>query len=470
MADKVQIMLELEKRGALPADKAAVIGELRKRGAIPSLDAKPGILSRGGFVDRNILSGQLPFAGGLAGGTIGATLGSAAGGIGAVPGGLAGAGLLTGGGTALQNFARERLGLDAPRNISQALSDAGKGIQSGVQSEMLGAIGNKVLSSVGGAISKSIKDKAGSAVQKLATSSVPQSIKEVAKAVEYETPTLGVQMANKGIYGFRKNVLDIAKAGEANFGKQIDDVLSAAQEQRIDPNKIVSELDSIQSRFLRAGKNDAAKIIESRKADFLSNILEKGQTMFKDLEGAVKDGLLSPKAANLLKREFGQEASSVFNKDSVDAVSTVNAEFAESMRKALQKEIEKIAPKMSFLNKEYHFYDELTSALSKGIAKDISKGGITIAQPLTTGGAATAGAFAGGAPGAIAAGGAVQLSRSFPIKTFLAANLAKVAKVGSDKAASEVTANFMSNPTLRNAVVRAITYAANNKSENGYAK
>jgi hypothetical protein len=35
MADKLQVMLELEKRGALPPDKQAILAELRHRGAIP---------------------------------------------------------------------------------------------------------------------------------------------------------------------------------------------------------------------------------------------------------------------------------------------------------------------------------------------------------------------------------------------------------------------------------------------------
>jgi hypothetical protein len=38
MVDKLQIMLELERRGELPADKQAALTELRSRGAIPALD------------------------------------------------------------------------------------------------------------------------------------------------------------------------------------------------------------------------------------------------------------------------------------------------------------------------------------------------------------------------------------------------------------------------------------------------
>jgi hypothetical protein len=41
--DKLQIMLELERRGALPSEKQAILTELRSRGAIPAVGAGPDV-------------------------------------------------------------------------------------------------------------------------------------------------------------------------------------------------------------------------------------------------------------------------------------------------------------------------------------------------------------------------------------------------------------------------------------------
>lgn len=43
MADQLQLMLEAERRGILPADKVALLGEARRRGLVPSLDGIPTI-------------------------------------------------------------------------------------------------------------------------------------------------------------------------------------------------------------------------------------------------------------------------------------------------------------------------------------------------------------------------------------------------------------------------------------------
>ncbi len=408
----------------------------------------PGPIQAGGFLDKNVLSGQLPAALGLVGGAVG---------------GVPGAGFGGAAGRSIENPIRQVLGLSPPMSLADNFKTAGLAGLNMAAGEGVGQIGGKLLGVAGDAIksiarSKPIAPFVQNAANRLATSSVPQSTTQIAKSVEEGTPTLGQQLAQRGQYGFKQTIFDYAKAGKEKFGKWLGEELDAAASQGIDPNKAAQALDDVEKRFLRTGNKEAAKIIENRKAAWLDSVLNNKEKLFLKPDEAVGKGLLSPSEANILKREFASEASSVFKQENFDAVSGVNAEFAHALAKGLRREIEKVVPNAEYLNKEFHFYDQLSNAISTGIARDLQKGGLTIAQPFSTGAAAGTGLALGGPAGAIAGGTGVQLARTFPVKTYLAAQLTKLAgKEITPELASQVSSQMLAHPTFRKAIFKAIS-------------
>lgn len=430
----------------------------------------PGPLERGGFLDKNVLSGQLPLAGGVIGGLVGATgTGVPTLGGGAPVGALIGAGLGGAAGQSIQNPLRQAIGLDPRSTIGQNLKSVGQAGLNMAAGEATGQVGGKLLNLGGQALkslatSKSIQPKLEGMAARMATSSVPQSTTQIAKAVEEGQPTLGTQLAQRGKYGFKNTILEYAKQGKEKFGKLLGQELDSMASQGIDPNNAVKALDDIEMRYTRTGNLEAAKIIENRKAAWLDQILNKKEKMFVPTGEAVNQKILTPAQANILKREFSAEARSVFKKDNFDAVSGVNAEFAHAMAKGLRKEIENIVPRAKFLNKEFHFYDELTDAISTSIARDLQKGGLTIAQPLSTGAAAGAGLAIGGPAAAMAGGAAIQAARTFPVKTYLSAQLLKAAgKEITPEVASQISSQMMAHPTFRKAIIKSIISASTAK-------
>lgn len=284
-----------------------------------------------------------------------------------------------------------------------------------------------------------------------------QATKGLVDAVEKGKKTLGELAAERGLFGFKRGLLSKVVSKRKDFGEQIGNALKQFDERTVNPNDVLKELNSVKDRFKRTGNINAAKQIEKRAAAWLDNILEQRGLSKVGVGDLTKIGL-SPSEANLLKREFSTEASSVFKLASPDAVSSVNAEFANAMSKGLRKEIEKIVPEIRNLNKEFHIYDELADTISKSIASDLKSGALTIRSPFSTGGAATAGAFIGGLPGAIIGGGAAQLTRSFPVQTFLAAQLSRIA---NNKGVSDIAADMISHPVFRRAILRAVVEAGN---------
>ncbi len=156
MADKLSIMLELERRGALPEDKAALLSEARKRGLVdstsPELTDKPqddgagpewsakypnlyGLVGAGKEVARFGAESAALVGGGMAGLAAGGPLGA-----------VAGAGLAYGGVKAAER-ALEGEKATLPR---AALTSAGD-VLSGAGMEMGGQIAGKV---IGGTLEK----------------------------------------------------------------------------------------------------------------------------------------------------------------------------------------------------------------------------------------------------------------------------------------------------------------------------
>ncbi|MCA9496807.1 MAG: hypothetical protein KC589_07710, partial [Nanoarchaeota archaeon] len=202
MADnKLQILLELERRGRLPEDKKEILGELRRRNVIsegPSISTGSGKGYKiGGNLDR-FLSG-LPDAGMVAGGFGGGLLGGASGGVGSVPGSVAGGGLGRAGGRSLEELIRNLIGFKkGPVGAGTYLGEAG----TGALTEVLGQAAGPVLKGLGSAVG--LDTLASYLSKKAATSSYPPSInpvRQTMKSIERGTKTLGEEGVERGLYG-----------------------------------------------------------------------------------------------------------------------------------------------------------------------------------------------------------------------------------------------------------------------------
>lgn len=418
-------------------------------------------------IEGMVRGANLPLLGAILGGfTGGVGSGVPTLGVGTVGGATVGAGLGGASGKALENAL---LGLYANRQtpLKQGLQDTAIAGIEGSTAELGGQAIGPALRLAGKGISKVpgvqragqfLKRQAGYLAEGLGTSALPQTQREVAEAVSKGKDTLGLETAKRGIYGFKRKVLDFAKAGRDRFGDSLDELLSSS-DRTINPETIVKGLEDLKADFLKTGDDFAVKQIEEKAAKWLDTMMTNQKAAFIGPDEAIKNGVLNLQQANLLKRMFGKQAKSFFRKESADAMAAVNAEFANAMRSTLKKEIEKIVPGVKFANKEFRFYDDLVDALSGELAKDLRQGVIKIKNPLTTAGVSSAGFGAAGLSGAAVGAGAVQVARTFPVKTYLAAQLSKVAGEGVKKAAPEVTANLMSHPTFRNAIFRAATRA-----------
>ena len=252
---------------------------------------------------------------------------------------------------------------------------------------------------------------------------------------------------------------DLVKAKRADISRRLGQALDAASEQRIDPREAIKELDPLKQKFKRLGNKAALRKIERQEAEFLRDHLDlQSGAAFTPTdiptEQLAKAGLptLTPKEASIIKTLNQRVAKSTFSQAPLD-VAAVQKEFSKNLSTGLRKEIEKVVPEASYLNKELHVYDQLVESLSTSIARDISKGGISIAAPFTTAGGVAGGALLGGPTGALIGGGAIQISRSFPVKSFLAAKLSKVA---GKQVAPELASEVMAHPSLRKAVFDAL--------------
>ncbi|MGD9600082.1 MAG: hypothetical protein AB7P94_17340 [Steroidobacteraceae bacterium] len=291
--------------------------------------------------------------------------------------------------------------------------------------------------------------------EKLATSNVPQTEKIVSQSVRKGNETLGEEMARRGIFGFKDKVLKLAEDKRKDFGNQLGDLLDSYKGEGINPSTIVKPLEDLKNKYIRLGQQSKAEAVEKRAAEWVSNISSGLKTESVSAEDLVARKFLTPAQANILKREFATNARSAFNKAKFDSTAASDAEFSKVMSDTLRSEIEKLVPKSKLLNKEYHFYDDLASEISKSIAKSKRSGVFSIKNPLTTGGAALGASLIGGVPGALGAAATVQASKSFPVQTYLASLLVNLGK----KSADEVTAEALNHPTIKKAIFDALSKA-----------
>lgn len=401
----------------------------------------PGFKDPGGFADRHLLSGQLPFAGALLGGAAGAGLtGLPTFGAGSPLGGVVGGGAGAAGGKSIENALRSWIGLNAPTNLKQSFSSAGAAGLQGAAQEAGGQLLSKGLTSAVNAAAKA--KPVQSLATRLSTSSIPQSASELSHAVKTGQKTLGEETAARGIYGTKRKVFDIAKDNLNTISSKLDELLSSANEN-VDPRTVVSELGKVKTKFSNTANGAALRQIERKEAEFVSRWLDKSPS-------GELTSKLSTSEANIVKRLFQNQAKYEATAFQTQAV---QKEFSKAVARGLRKEIERIVPEASFLNKELHVYGQLFDTMADSIAKDISKGGISIANPVTTGAAgAGVGLAAGSIPAAAAAAGTVQLSRSFPIKTYLAAMLTKA----RGKQAERVAPQMLAHPQIREAFFKVL--------------
>lgn len=461
MADnKLQILLELERRGRLPEDKKEILGELRRRNVIsegPSISTGSGKGYKiGGNLDR-FLSG-LPDAGMVAGGFGGGLLGGASGGVGSVPGSVAGGGLGRAGGRSLEELIRNLIGFKkGPVGAGTYLGEAG----TGALTEVLGQAAGPVLKGLGSAVG--LDTLASYLSKKAATSSYPPSInpvRQTMKSIERGTKTLGEEGVERGLYGMKPSTAyRESVARREGLGAQLGEEISKAEKSGsvVDLQKALNEIDSLKNFYRKKNDTKSLAYLEKRGADLLeqyqSNQGSKTVPLSYLLDEA-KNYNISPTTAQELKKVFQEAAKSAYKKEGSYEMAAVEAEFSENLARGLRKELERIVPEAQFLNKEYHIYDELSKSLAQSLSKDLLRSGISLPGFAAGGsGAAAAGSAAAALPAYVAYVG----GKSFPVKTYLAAQLQKASTgLGNEAVARNISANFLAHPTLRRAVLRAL--------------
>lgn len=449
---RLQAVNELLKRKAITPE---IANELRVR--IQKVE-NPTLKDKAiNIADKYLLSGQLPIALGIAGGVIGTGAGA---GVASPILGVAGAGLGGAAGKSIENTIRSALDLDKPLigptpplTIPQSFASAGKaGVQMAAAQalpvpQILGKAiqyGEKMLpANVLSSALKTLKNTQ----QSIATSSFPESSKIIANQVLTGTKTLGQEAAERGIYGLKRNVLKRVLESKKSIGSEISSYLDDATKAglRINPEDVLESLKPLKEKLQKIGDIDTLKLIEKREASWLGNYTSStGKSILK----------LTPSEANLIKRYHAQEAKALYNPNmSIDKISGADREFSKALADGLRKEINKIVPEVSFLNKEYHIYDELSDNIANQIAKDMKSGAFSIKNPFGTGGVSAAGYAAGGKAGALIGGGAVQVSKNFPMKTFIASQLNKLI---TKKASDTILPELLSQPRLRNVIFNVI--------------
>ena len=406
--------------------------------------------------EQYIRSANLPTIGSIGGGILGGIGGAIPTlGMGAPGAAILGAGVGGAGGKSLEQALLGLIGKNK-NTLGQNLADVGKAGLAGAASEGIGQSivpGLKALGQAPGIkqAGQYIAKKAGNITQSLGTSAFPQAPKEVAEAVSAGKQTIGEQAAYKGIYGFKRNVLGLLNSQKKNIGESLDVALESAKAEKIDPQIVVKELDTVKQKFLNLGNTESAKAVEKRAADWLGQF---GSGL--DEAGAPVTKYLTPSEANVLKRQFANQAKQAFKQADFTDTASLNAEFSEAMAKGLRKAIENVVPQAKILNKEYHLYDKLAESVSMTLARDLLRSGLPVSGQLAAAEAGAVAGFAGASPatGAIAS----VASRSFPVKTFLAAQLAKIAKSGvTPEVARDVTLNLMSHPTFKNLIYKTVS-------------
>ncbi len=448
MANKIQIMVELEKRGKLPEGKKQLLAEARRRGLV---DKDAGAFDKGGWADRNLLSGQLPMAGYVGGAVLGGMAGLPAGGglgspVTAPLFGVAGAGLGGAGGQVAEDAIRQALGWHKPKGMRETI---GRAAQTGSASMAAEALPVGQAMKIAGRFGA--KNYVKPLQQRLATSAFPTPTKEIAGNIVKGELTLGQEAAKRGVYGMKRNVLNRVVRDKKLVGQQLDTVLNEASQASIDPHKIMQSLQPVRQKLTRLNDLKGLKLLERKEAEFLGKHA-RHEFSYVPTRELIKPNskILNPMEANIIKRLHADRAKSIYNAQqlgNVDAVAAVEREWSKGVADGLRAEINKIVPEASFLNKEYHIYNELVDVVSNSMAKDLKNGAVMVAHPMSTGGAGALGyAATGDMGGAVTAAMAQKAGRSFPVKSYLATQLDKIV---SKKGGETIYADLMAHPTFR---------------------
>lgn len=406
----------------------------------------------GGIVDQ-ALSGipdAAMLAGDIGGGALGMLGGPAAPAtvpLGAVAGGMTARPV----GIEIEQALRNLIGLQRPReeSLNQAL-------QTGALSSAVGVGTGPALKMAGRGLG--VKSLMGNQARKYATASFPTSTplaQAERRAIIEGEGTLGEEAIERGIYGTRKPAAYAqADAMRQKFGKDLEVAFAKADKAKnyLELEKVFEPLQELKQNMLSTGRKSEAEFIDNKISDTLEYWQQKTKPEFVPL-GKLGKTYISPSEANTLKKAFQAEARGAYKSAGAYKEAGVQAETAAEIASNIRSELEKIVPEAAFANKEYHIYDEIAQSLADTYSKDLARGGIS----LPTFGATGTGIAVGGAAGAPLAAGVYLGSKAFPVKTFLSAQLKAASKsMGNEAIMKNVAANFMAQPTLRRAVLRAI--------------
>lgn len=444
----------------------------------------PGFTDPGGFLDKNVLSGQMQVLGGGLGGAIGAVSGAPTGGLASPALGILGAGGGAIAGQTAEDLIRSAIGLpvdQAATSIPGNLARQGQIGTNYMAGQALGygvpkAIGmaantgpgqfiGRALKSGGKKIQETVSPSLRYAYSRLGVGSMPEPIKQLSRkvsagntqsiqqALESGNLPIGQEAAMRQVYGTKQSVLSKAQDMMSSLGNQLDDVLAKASNNKIDPLLVVKELDGLSSSYSkRAGSERAISMINQARDNFLSKYTSPESSGALGT-AARKLSSLEPLAANEVKRALQSQAKSAYSKVGYD-MAGVEAEIAESLARGLRKEIEnKVGGQtVKKLNQELGFYKQMSDIVAKEIAKDLNRIGFGMGQNLQVGSAGAAGFAVGGVPGALAGTTASIASKSFPVRTRLAAMLARASGDKIDTLARD----FMADPVFRSAAEKAM--------------
>jgi len=415
MPTKIEIMMELDKRGKLPEDKKILLSEAKRRGLITSTtDTTPQEPSLGKKIYQGVISPTVEGLGLIGGGILGAPAGP----IGAV----GGAALVYTAARSLTKAGDVLLGYSKPETPIESLTRGGKDILTGAVSEMTGQIGGAVLNKAIPVISKA-KNKIAHKLYESAIKPVP-SLKS---SVREKAIATGLENAEKSGIGLK---------GQAPFVKYTPAAYrpTEAHVQRVSANvfKILEKSDNIVRTAAKHGDDiptsklvnaidDLAK--EYKSGPFYKAELQKLDSLKQELIKNHGNRIPVDKAL-IMKKHIYETAKSAYEsakKMGYTGIDPIKVNTEKAIARAIRIELEDMYPATATLNKEVGKQIEFGKVLEQAAHRVGNREMFSLFDFL----GATTGGAVGGVPGAAVGGLLAKVATGAQVKSFIAKEIYK---------------------------------------------
>lgn len=316
--------------------------------------AKPGLLDKGGFVDKNVLSGQIPSVATM----VTSFLTGKNPATSPIPVGLVGAGA-----DSLEALGRVIAGLDKPpEKFLDPMVKAGKDFAKHATYEMAGNILGKVTG-------KGL-DYIASRPKKIMNQALGTTKNSIEKGVD-----IGQEAVNRGTIGTTEGLLSDAVENLDKNESALQALLQNA-DGPIDKNVVINELSRLKNGYLQSNGAPLPGFV--KEVEHIDSIIDEarkslGMVDSFDISSGVKiPGREIPATeANVMKR-------AIYDKIGGKGYLKDNPSYALESQKALargfKRAIEGVAPSAKEINKELKFYGQLKDAMNTLIAKSEASG------------------------------------------------------------------------------------------------